>query len=282
MMLTNFKEILNNALNGKYAVGHFNTSNLEETQGIIDGARELRSPVIVGTSESAIDYAGIENIVDIVKNMAEKADIPVVLHLDHGKNFEIVKRAFDAGYTSLMFDGSKLPFEENIKITKKVVDLARGRDVSVEAELGIMLENIQDKNNLENCLTNPNQAVEFVRSTGVDALAVAIGTAHGLPQAQEIIDFERIKEIGEKVNIPLVLHGSSNSTIGDFRKAIRMGIAKINIDTELRQAFTEGVREELRDEDLYNIREFLAEGRSEVKERVKKLIKVFGSENKAK
>ncbi|MFC1656898.1 ketose-bisphosphate aldolase [Patescibacteria group bacterium] len=280
-MLVNSRKILKNALDGKYAVGHFNTSNLEETQAIISGAAEMRSPVIVGTSESAIDYAGIDNIVDIVQNMAEKADIPIVLHLDHGKNFEIVKRAFDAGYTSLMFDGSKLPFEENIKITKKVVNLARGRDVSVEGELGTMLENIKDKDNSEEYLTDPNQAAEFVRVTDIDALAVAIGTAHGLPQVQEKIDFERIKEISEKVKIPLVLHGSSNSTIGDFRKAIKMGIAKVNIDTELRQAFTEGVRGELRDEDLYNIREFLAEGRAEVKERVKKLIKVFGSEHKA-
>ena len=280
-MLTNFKKILRDALRGSYAIGHFNTSNLEETQGIIDGARELRSPVIVGTSESAIEYAGIENLVDIVKNMAEKIEIPVVLHLDHGKNFEIVKRAFEAGYTSLMFDGSKLPFEENLKITKKVVDLAKRKDVSVEAELGVMLENIKDKSNLEEYLTDPNQAAEFVRITGVDALAVAIGTAHGLPIKNEKIDFERIKEIREAVKIPLVLHGSSNSTIGDFKKAIKCGIAKINIDTELRQAFTEGVREELEDEDLYNLREFLAEGRAEVKDRVKKLIKVFGSENQA-
>ncbi|MFH1749475.1 MAG: class II fructose-bisphosphate aldolase [bacterium] len=280
-MLTNFKKILRDALQGKYAIGHFNTSNLEETQAIISGVAEMRSPVIVGTSESAIEYAGIDNLVDIVRNMAEKVDIPVVLHLDHGKNFEIVKKAFDAGYTSLMFDGSKLPFEENIKLTKKVVNLAKQRDVSVEAELGIMLENIRDKNNPEEYLTDPNQATEFVRVTGIDALAVAIGTAHGLPAKEEKIDFKRIREISEIVNIPLVLHGSSNSTIGDFRKAIKMGIAKINIDTELRQAFTEGVREELQDEDLYNLREFLAEGRAEVKERVKKLIRVFGSENKA-
>jgi len=280
-MLTNFKKILRDALDGRYAVGHFNTSNLEETQAIISGAAEMRSSVIVGTSESAIDYAGIENLVDIVRNMAEKVDIPVVLHLDHGKNFEIVKKAFNAGYTSLMFDGSKLPLEENINITKKVVSLAKQRDVSVEAELGIMLENIQDKNRTAEFLTDPNQAVEFVRSTGIDALAVAIGTAHGLPIKEEKIDFNRIKQISEKINIPLVLHGSSNSTIGDFRKAIRMGIAKVNIDTELRQAFTKGVREELQDEDLYNLRDFLAEGRAEVKERVKKLIRVFGSENKA-
>lgn len=279
-MLANFKKILNDAKDGKYAIGHFNTSNLEETQAIIQGAAELRSPVIVGTSESAIEYAGIENIVDIVKNMAEKVEIPVVLHLDHGKSYEIIKKAYNAGYTSLMFDGSKLPFEENLKITKKVVALASGRDVSVEAELGVMLENIQDKNDIAEYLTEPSQAAEFVRTTGVDALAVAIGTAHGLPIKDEKIDFERIKEISEEVNIPLVLHGSSNSTIGDFRKAIRYGIVKINIDTELRQAFTEGVREELRDEDMYNLREFLAEGRSEVKHRVKKLIRVFGSENK--
>lgn len=280
-MLTNFKKILKDALDGKYAVGHFNTSNLEETQAIISGAVEMRSPVIVGTSESAIEYAGIENLVDIVRNMAEAADIPIVLHLDHGKNFEIVKKAFDAGYTSLMFDGSKLPFEENINITKKVVSLAKQKNISVEAELGIMLEYIKDKDNPEEYLTNPNQAAEFVRSTGIDALAVAIGTAHGLPVKEEKIDFKRIKQISEKINIPLVLHGSSNSTIGDFRKAIRMGIAKVNIDTELRQAFAKGVREELQDEDLYNLRDFLAEGRAEVKERVKKLIRVFGSENKA-
>lgn len=280
-MLTNFKKILKDAAKGKYAIGHFNTSNLEETQAIINGAAEMRSPVIVGTSEKAIEYAGMDNLTDIVKNIASKVDIPVVLHLDHGKNFEICKKAFDAGYTSLMFDGSRLPFEENLKFTKKVVNLAKKKDLSVEAELGLMLEDIENPENLEEYLTDPAQAKEFVRVTGIDALAAAIGTAHGLPVKHEKIDFERIKEISEAVNIPLVLHGSSNSTIGDFRKAIKMGIAKINIDTELRQAFTEGVREELEDEDLYNLREFLAQGRSEVKDRVKKLIRVFGSDGKA-
>ncbi len=279
-MLTNFKKILQDAQDGKYAVGHFNTSNLEETQAIIYGAAEMRSPVIVGTSEKAIQYAGMDNLVDIIRNIASKVEIPVVLHLDHGKNFEICQRAYEAGYTSLMFDGSKLPFEENVKLTRKVVDLVKQKDLSVEAELGVMLEDIKNKDNPEEYLTNPNQAAEFVRSTGIDALAVAIGTAHGLPIPEEKINFARIKEISKKVKIPLVLHGSSNSTIGDFKKAIKSGIAKINIDTELRQAFTERVREELEDEDLYNLREFLAEGRSEVKNRVKKLIRIFGSENK--
>jgi fructose-bisphosphate aldolase class II len=279
-MLTNFIKILEKAKREGYAVGHFNTTNLEETQAIIEAATESKSPVIIGTSAKSIEYAGIDNLADIVKNLATRALVPVVLHLDHGRDYELVKQAIKYGYTSVMYDGSKLPFEENLNITKKIAKLVHNRGMSIEAELGMLLESSSEIND-EDYLTDPDQAKEFVRTTGVDALAVAVGTAHGLPIKNELINFDRIALISKSVDVPLVLHGSSNSSHEHLKKAIKSGISKINIDTELRQAFTAGVRDELKDNELYDIRKFMTEGKAQTKDKVKNLIKVFGSNGKA-
>jgi len=305
MLVTN-KEILFPAMAKGYAVGAFNISNLESLLAVVEASVEERSPVIVAVTPSSIKYAGLEYLVGMVKTAAESASVPMSLHLDHGQDVETVLKCIDAGFTSVMIDGSSLSFEENVSLTKRVVNLAHSRDVSVEGELGRLIgieeSTVEGK---EAVLTDPNAAKEFVERTGVDALAVAIGTSHGAYKfkAEPKLDSERLKVIRQKVNVPLVLHGASSVPSGIIKKAIKygaelsgakgipdehivkaisLGIAKINIDTDLRLVFTGTIREVLvTSPKKFDPRKILGPAKEAMKEIVRGKMRLFGSSGKA-
>ncbi len=303
-MLVALNEILPKARKGLYGVGHFNTSNLELTQAIITAAEELNSPVIIGVSEKAIAYAGIKTLLEVVRSLAEKSKIPVVLHLDHGKDFDIAKKCIDAGFTSVMIDGSYLPFRENSRLTKKVVKYAHKRNVSVEAEIGRLAGIEDDTTSEKNIYTDPKEANIFAEITGCDALAVAIGTSHGAYKfkGKPKLRIDILKQIADKVKIPLVLHGASGvkaklvnhanrygakiektSGVPDrlIKEAIKNGIAKINVDTDIRIAFTAGIREFLvKNPKEFDPRKILGYSRELIKKVVKEKIILFGSVDK--
>ncbi|MCX6815271.1 MAG: class II fructose-bisphosphate aldolase family protein [Candidatus Aenigmarchaeota archaeon] len=273
---------------GKYAVGAFDINNLEMLKAVISACVEERSPVIIQTTEGAIRYAGIEYLASMAK-IAALQGIPVVLHLDHGQQLDTVKACIAHGYTSIMFDGSHLPFDKNVATMKKVVSLAKGR--TVEGELGVILGKEDNIKSAKNFYTDPNAAELFVKKTGIDSLAVAIGTKHGLSK-KDISEgmkkhgfrlrFDILKEISERVDVPLVLHGGSDVAPADIKKCIRLGVAKINIDTDLRVAFTKSVREFIKkNPEVYDPREMLKPAMESVKKVVKKKVREFGSYNKA-
>jgi len=305
MLVTN-KDLLYPARQKTYAVGAFNINNLESLLAVVEAAVEEKSPVIVAVTPSAIKYAGLAYLAKIAKTAAEIAQVPMSLHLDHGENFETASKCIEAGFTSVMIDGSFLKFEENAALTKQVVDFAHPKGVTVEAELGRLAgveeSTVEEK---EAVLTDPNAAKEFVERTGVDALAVAIGTSHGAYKfkAEPKLDFERLKFIKEKVDIPLVLHGASSvpqwiiekavkygaELAGargipeeHIKKAISLGIAKINIDTDLRLAFTATIREFLANSPKeFDPRKILGPAKEAMKEVVKGKMRLFGSSGKA-
>jgi len=294
------------AMQKAYAVGAFNISNLESLLAVVEAAAEEKSPVIVAVTPSSIKYAGLAYIGKMVKTAAESAPVPMSLHLDHGKDMETVTKCIEVGFTSVMIDGSHLKFEENVALTKRVVDLARPKGVSVEAELGKLAgveeSTVEEK---EAVLTDPDAAGEFVERTGVDALAVAIGTSHGAYKfkGEPKLDFERLKLIREKVSTLLVLHGASSvpssiiekavkygAELGGARgipeehiqKAISLGITKINIDTDLRLAFTAATREFLvKSPKVFDPRKILGSAKEAMKEVVKGKMRLFGSSGKA-
>lgn len=306
-MLVTLNDILPAARRQKRAIGAFNFNDLEFLQGILDAAEELKSPVIVQTSEGAIEYMGWDGVGALI-SIIKKTKVPVVMHLDHGKNLAVVKKAIKSGfYSSIMYDGSALPYAENVKNTKALVKLAHARKMSVEAELGVLKGKEDNVSSEESQFTDPGQAVEFVKATGCDALAVAVGTSHGAYKFKGVakLDLTRLEEIGRLVKIPLVLHGASGvdehlkekikegcEMLGDCERvagakgvpdeeivaAIKLGVAKINIDTDLRLAFTAGVRNELVN-DVKNIdpRAYLKAGKSLVTEIVKEKIKLFSN-----
>lgn len=284
MSLVPMADILNKANEKGYAVGGFNINNMEFLQGIIEGAEEANSPLILATSEGAIRYIGMDYVLGMVEAATKNTDIPVALHLDHGSSFEKAMECIRRGYSSVMIDGSKYPFEENIAMTKKVVEAAHSVGVSVEAELG-KLGGTEDDHTVEErnaTFTDPDEAVEFVERTGIDALAVAIGTAHGVYKGEPNLDFKRLETINNKVDIPLVLHGASGVPDSDVRKAVSFGINKVNVNTAFQQAFTSKVKELFaEDPDLYDPRKYCGPGRDAIKERVKEKIDVLGSKNKA-
>jgi fructose-bisphosphate aldolase class II len=305
-MLVTSKELLKKAQREAYAVGAFNIQNLESLLAVVEAAVEEKSPVIVAVTPSAIKYGGLNYLAGLVKTAAEALPIPMSLHLDHGEDVETVKKCLEAGFTSVMIDGSHLPFEENISLTKHVVDLAHQKGVSVEGELG-RLAGIEEKTVAEReaVLTDPIEAEEFVRRTSVDALAVSIGTSHGAYKfkGEPKLDFERLKQIRERVDVPLVLHGASSipqwiiekaTKYGaelagakgipedHIKKAIALGITKINIDTDLRLAFTATIREVLATAPKeFDPRKILGPAKEAVKEVVKAKMRLFGSSGKA-
>lgn len=282
-MLVSSKKILKAAQKGRYAIGQFNTSDLEVTKAIIQAAEKMGSPVIVGVTEKAITYAGLENLAEIVKNEAEKVKIAVVLHLDHGKSYKIVKECLDFGFTSVMIDGSRLPLKDNISLTKKVVNLTHKKGITCEGEIGTVP---YPNRNLAFTIpqvemTDPREAEEFVRKTGIDSLAISIGNVHGLPLPDEKLDFNLLKEIRAKVKIPLVLHGASGTPKIQIKKAISLGIAKINIDTDIRLAFHSSLKQFLiYNPDIYNPREILGSTMEAIRKLVQAKIQIFGSEGK--
>jgi len=283
MVLVTNKEVLDAANEGGYAVGAFNINNMEIAQAIVSTASEMNAPVILAASQGAISYAGIEYLEAIVRTAAAGTDTPVTLHLDHGTDFNVILQCIRHGFTSVMIDGSSLPFKENIAITKKVVEVAHPCGVSVEAELG-RLVGIEDQISVaerDAVFTDPDEAVQFVEETGVDALAVAIGSAHGIYKGEPKLDFERLKQIDKKVDIPLVLHGASGIPEDSVIRAVKLGINKINIDTELRLAFRDAVRKVVTESDVYDPRKICGPARDAIKEVVRYKIGIFGSANKA-
>ena len=283
MSLVTTKELLLDAQKNGYAVGAFNVENMEMVQAVVAAAEELKSPVIMQTTPSTIKYASPEMFYANVAAAANNASVPVVMHLDHGSSFELAVHAFRAGYTSIMIDGSHSVFEENIAITKSVVDVCHAGNVPVEAELGKVggKEDDLDGGNGGGC-TVPSEAVEFVEKTGIDSLAVAIGTAHGVYKGTPKLDVERLSEIREVVSIPLVLHGTSGVPDEAVKECIRRGICKVNYATDLRIAFSNGVKEYLAaNPDAFDPKKYNAVGREKVKEYVMSKMLVCGSNGRA-
>lgn len=283
-MLVTTKELLLDAQKKNYAVGAFNINNMEIIQAIIGAAEELNSPVILQASQGGIKYAGIEYIAALGKAAAQKAKVPVALHLDHGTDFDQIVLCIRNGFTSVMIDGSKYPFEENVAITKKVVEIAHAVGVSVEAELGKIggTEDDITVDERDATMTDPEEARRFVEETGVDSLAIAIGTAHGVYKGEPKLDFERLKAIREVVEVPLVLHGSSGVPSESLEKAIALGICKVNIDTDIRAAFAREVKEFVAENpDEIDPRKILGPAREAMKEVIKDKIKIFGSVGRA-
>lgn len=298
--LVTSKEMFKKAYEGKYAIGAFNVNNMEIVQGIVEAAQEERSPIILQVSAGARRYAKPIYLKKLVEAAIEDSGLPIVLHLDHGEDFEICKACIDDGFTSVMIDGSHLPFEENVALTKKVVEYAHEHQVVVEAELG-RLAGIEDDISVDEkdaIFTDPDQAVEFVERTGVDSLAIAIGTSHGAYKfkGEPRLDFERLEKISELLpGFPLVLHGASsvlpefveqcNKYGGDIpgargvpeemlKKAAQMGVCKINIDTDLRLAMTASVRKYLAENPSdFDPRKYLGPGRQSIKEMVRHKIR---------
>lgn len=311
-MLVSLSQVLKKAQRGKYAVGAFNINNLEMLEGIIKAAQDLRSPVIIQTSEAAILYAGLHYLVAMIK-VAAKTPVPVVMHLDHGKDLDIIRECVRAGYSSVMFDGSALPFEENLRHTRQVVKFAHNKGVDVEAEIGAIggMEDFVNIKEQETHLTDPNQADVFAKKSQCDALAIAIGTSHGAYKFKRdpYLDFQRLSEIRRRVKIPLVLHGASSvpkdlvknlnkhhrrlcqqarlegaqgvsSTL--IKNSIQLGICKINVDTDLRIAFTGAVLNTLIEQPkIIDPRQYLMSARLLIEEVVKRKIRLFGSLRKA-
>jgi fructose-bisphosphate aldolase, class II len=287
MPLVSMTEMLNKAKNEGYAVGQFNLNNLEFTQAILQAAEEEKSPVILGVSEGAGRYmGGFKTVVAMVKALMEEYNItvPVAIHLDHGSSFESCAKAIHAGFTSVMIDGSHLPLEENIALTKKVVELAHIHGVSVEAELGRIGGQEDDLvvEDAEAAYAVPSECERLVRETGVDCFAPALGSVHGPYKGEPKLGFDRMKEIMELTSVPLVLHGGTGIPTKDIQKAISLGTAKINVNTENQMASAKVVRQVLAEKpDLYDPRKYLGPARDAIKETVKGKMREFGSSGKA-
>lgn len=255
-------------------MGQFNISNLETLRAIVQAVKNLKSPVFIGTSEGESKFLGLKQAVALVRTFCQETDLPIFLNLDHGKSFEYIEKAIEAGYGAVLFDGSQLPLKENIKITKKVVDFAKSKKVLVEGEVGVVGGD----------LTEPEEAKKFIKETKIDNLAINVGTFHGLSVSGEKIriNLQRLKEIKDRVkNIPLVLHGGSGVLEEDIKIAIQMGIVKININTELRVAYTNAVKAAFKKypEETTPYR-YLPEAITAVQKVVEEKIKLFKSNNK--
>ena len=282
MALVTTKQMLINAQKDNYAVGAFNVENMEMVMAVVEAAEELNSPVIMQTTPSTVKYADVEFFLANTKVAAEKANVPIAMHLDHGNSFELAIKAFRAGYTSVMIDGSHSSFEENIELTKSVVDVCNCANIPVEAELGKVGGKEDDLDGGDGIYTDPEEAKQFVEKTGVDSLAVAIGTAHGVYKGEPKLDIDRLSEIRQVVDIPLVLHGTSGVPDETVEKCIERGICKVNYATDLRIAFSKGVKEVLdKNPDTIDPKKYSSLGREYVKEYVKSKILVCKSNNKA-
>ncbi len=300
MTFTNTKKLLLDAQRGRYAIGAFNVNNLEFIQAAIVAGEATRSPIIISTSEGAIKYAGIDTLIGMIKTTAPEYKIPIALHLDHGRDLKIIKECIEKGYSSVMVDGSNLPFEENVKLTTKVVALAHKKGVRVEGELGTIggaEDAIRSRNIIK---TDPLLAKEFVKRTGVDFLAVAIGTSHGAYKFKGTskLDLGLLAEIRHQISVPLVLHGASSVpqmliresnkyganikeargvSTGDLKEAIKLGICKVNEDTDLRLAFIAAVRKTLhKNKEVTDPRQVLSPARAAIVKVIEERMKVLG------
>ncbi|MFO8015807.1 MAG: class II fructose-1,6-bisphosphate aldolase [Candidatus Woesearchaeota archaeon] len=305
-MLTTGKRILDKANKGDYGIGAFNINNLEFLQAIMAAAEKQKSPVMIATSEGAIKYAGMKQLKVMTYAAAEDSKVPVCLHLDHGTTMETIKKCIRTGWTSIMIDASHKQFEENVRLTKKVVQMAHKKGAGVEAELGTIGGKEEQVSSRKILYTDPGQAKEFVERTGIDSLAVAIGTSHGPNKfkGRANLNFDILKDIKEKTKMPLVLHGASGLPkdivslakkwgvkLGNpcgvpdtqIRKAVKLGINKINTDTDLRIAFDAAVRKYLKTKPGdFDPRHILAPARELIQKVVEHRMKVFGSRGKAR
>lgn len=284
MPLVSMNEFLPKAKAGKFAVGQFNMNNLEFAQAITEAAMEEKSPFIFGVSEGALKYMGVEYTVALAKAAAEKSGLPIALHLDHGSSFEVAMACIRAGFSSVMFDGSHHPLEENIRITKEVVKAAHAMGVSVEGELGTIggVEDDISVDDADAALAKPEEAIRFYEETGVDCLAIAVGTAHGMYKGEVKIRYDIIEAVASKIPVPIVLHGGSGVPDDMIRKAIQAGVGKINVNTENQVACTNTIREIFaKDAKVYDPRKYLGPARTAMKEVVKEKIRLFGSSNQA-
>ncbi|HCY6227127.1 TPA: fructose-bisphosphate aldolase [Staphylococcus aureus] len=286
MPLVSMKEMLIDAKENGYAVGQYNINNLEFTQAILEASQEENAPVILGVSEGAARYmSGFYTIVKMVEGLMHDLNItiPVAIHLDHGSSFEKCKEAIDAGFTSVMIDASHSPFEENVATTKKVVEYAHEKGVSVEAELGTVGGQEDDVVTDVIIYADPKECQELVEKTGIDALAPALGSVHGPYKGEPKLGFKEMEEIGLSTGLPLVLHGGTGIPTKDIQKAIPFGTAKINVNTENQIASAKAVRDVLNnDKEVYDPRKYLGPAREAIKETVKGKIKEFGTSNRAK
>jgi len=308
MGLVNGKEIMQDALKNNYGIGAFNFINIETLKSILDSAEEKKSPVIVQCSTGAIKYAGLETLVAIVRSYADKMSMPVCLNLDHGKTFEDCKACIDAGFTNVMIDASSLSYEDNIELTKKVVEYAHSHNVTVEAELGVLagVEDEVSASDEDARYTDPQQAYDFVSKTGVDSLAIAIGTSHGTVKfkGEAKLRFDILEEVEKLLpNFPIVLHGASSipqemvvlaeqygaklkgsNGIPEsmLREACSHNVCKVNVDSDLRLSFTAGLRKSLvENPENVDMRKYNTEGMNLIKNVVKnKMDNVFGSSNR--
>lgn len=282
-MLVNSKEITLRALKEKYAIPHFNINNLEWTKYILETAEELKSPIILGVSVSATKYmGGFKTIVNLVNGLIEDLNItiPVCLHLDHGSNFDTCKKAIDAGFTSVMIDASAYSLEENINITKQVVDYAKTFNVTVEAEIG-HIGGCEDNTSADIAHAKVADVIKLAEATNIDLIAPALGSVHGLYKGTPNLDFDKMKEISNLVKIPLVLHGGTGIYNEQIKKAIHCGIAKININTDLQIVWSNAVKEFIHNNpNIYDPRKIISSGELALKNKVKEKIILFESNNK--
>ena len=282
MPLVTSKKMLLDAQKGNYAVGAFNVENMEMVKAVIAAAEELKAPVMLQTTPSTVKYGTLETFFGMVSAEAKKATVPVCLHLDHGSSFELAMQALQAGYTSVMIDGSHEEFEDNVAVTKKVVDVAKVFGVPVEAELGKVGGKEDDLECDEDTNTDPQEAAEFAKRTGVDSLAVAIGTAHGFYAGTPVLDKERVSEIKKVVDCPLVLHGASGLTEADVKECVERGMCKVNFATELRVAYTDACKKLYAEKpDTFDPKKFGVVGMEAVKELVKDRMMMCGCNGKA-
>lgn len=286
-MITSVKEILTKAKEGGYAVGAFNTTNMETTRAIIEAAKELRSPVVIQITEKTMEYAGGRQIFSIVKNMAElyAPEIPIGIHLDHGKSFDICKRCVEIGFNSVMIDGSRKKLKDNIEVTRNVVEYAHSKGVDVQGELGSVPyigEMEAGEVDWDRYMTDPDEAAEFVEKTGVDTLAVAIGNAHGFVRERSVPDYERLEKIKAKISVPIVLHGASDWEKDRIDEVVKRGVSCFNVDTATRVAFINSIIKTVRskNEVSFDIRRILGDAQEEVKKTVMKKMEDFCSSGK--
>ncbi|QAY67354.1 class II fructose-1,6-bisphosphate aldolase [Paenibacillus protaetiae] len=284
MPLVSMNEFLPKAKAGKFAVGQFNMNNLEFAQAITEAAIAEKSPFIFGVSEGALKYMGIEYTVAIAEAAAKQSGLPIALHLDHGSSYEMAMKCIRAGFSSVMFDGSHYSLEENIAITKQVVKAAHAMGVSVEGELGT-IGGVEDDISVDEehaALAKPEEAIRFYEETGVDCLAIAVGTAHGMYKGEPKIHYDIIQKVTDAIPVPVVLHGGSGVPDEAIRLSIAAGVGKINVNTENQVACTNAIREILSaDSNVYDPRKYMVPAREAMKAVVQEKIRLFGSSNQA-
>ena len=279
-MYVTSRELVRSAREGGYAVPAFNAENLEMIQGIIEAAEEARSPVLIQTTPSTVRYLTLYEAVAMVRSMAERVSVPIALHLDHCESYEGIVDAIREGYSSVMIDGSKLPYKENVDLVCRVMAYAHAAGIPVEAELGTV-GGKEDSHSAGNQYTDPAQAEDFFRRTGIDLFAVAIGTAHGFYRGEPKLDFDLLTEVSSRIDVPLVLHGASGLSDETVRRAVSLGISKVNFATELRAAATAAVRHALADENIYDPKKYMGPAREAVRELCIGKIRLCGSDNKS-